>query len=88
MPKYQLPIAIALVVWVVFSALLLWIQKSHEGNIKLPLHTDGEGGGIYEQDPFDVTTPVDVMDGEPINEQAFWARVRSVIVKPVLLLRI
>lgn len=76
MPKYQLPIVIVLAVCAAFSALFLWIRRSNEGKIKLPVYADGEGDGIYEHDPFEVTTPADVKDGEPIDEASFWAQVR------------
>lgn len=76
MPKYQLPIVIVLTVSAALSALLLWVRRPQEGKIKLPVHVDGEDDGLYERDPFEVTTPADVKDGEPIDEASFWAQVR------------
>lgn len=79
MPKYQLPIAIVLIICAVFSAVILRLRNNEEGKIRLPVHLDGEQDGGFERDPFEVTTPADVMDGEPVDEQAFWARVRTII---------
>jgi hypothetical protein len=77
MPKYQLPIAILLILCAAVSALLLWVRSPQEGKIKLPVHVDDEGDRAHEQDPFEVTTPADVLDGEPIDEASFWAQVRT-----------
>lgn len=76
MPKYQLPIAIVLAICAVLSASFLWVRRPKEGKVKLPVYVDGEVDETYERDPFEVTTPADIKDGEPIDEASFWARVR------------
>ena len=35
-----------------------------------------DGFGEEEKDPFDVTTPMDMVDGRPVDEGRFWAKVR------------
>ncbi len=72
MPRSQFQVAIALVACEVLSALLLVVVKPDEGKIKLPVVQDDP-----LEDPFDVTKPEDVVDGEPVDEVKFWARVRT-----------
>lgn len=72
MPQYQLPIAVALGACAVFSAGLLALAKPADGKVELPeIVRDATS-----QDPFDVTKPEDVVDGEPVEEERFWSRVR------------
>ena len=73
MPLFQVQVAIALVACEVFSALLLIAVKPDEGKVKLPQVVEDES----LQDPFDVTKPEDIVDGEPVDEDKFWARVRA-----------
>ncbi|KAI0040180.1 ATP-binding cassette transporter [Auriscalpium vulgare] len=74
MPRFQLAVAIALASAAVLSVGFLWLLRPKEGKVQLPVTTDGEDQ--YEHDAFDVTQPEDIVDGEPIDEQAFWARNR------------
>ena len=75
MSQYQLPVAVALAASGLFSAGLLLVTKPAEGKVKLPDYiADGTS-----QDPFDVTKPEDIVDGEPVNEANFWARVSDVL---------
>ncbi|KDQ53279.1 hypothetical protein JAAARDRAFT_72568 [Jaapia argillacea MUCL 33604] len=75
MPRYQLAIAIALAAAALVSLTVFWFYPPQpEGKIQLPIYTDEDRSG--EPDPFDVTKPEDVVDGHPIEEQAFWNRVR------------
>ncbi len=70
MPPFQTEVSVALGVCIAASIagfVSLWPK---EGAVKLPIHGDGEG-----VDPFDVTQPIDFVDGTPINEDAFWERV-------------
>ncbi|PPR02009.1 hypothetical protein CVT24_011132 [Panaeolus cyanescens] len=75
MPLYQVPTAAALVALAGVSFGIQYLQKDKGGKIKLPTHHDE-----YEErplhDPFDVSTPEDVTNGYPIDEEAFWLRVR------------
>ncbi len=81
MPQYQLLVSVVLVATALCSASLLFLARpSPEGKIKLPEFI--QDGAL--QDPFDVTKPEDVIDGEPIDEADFWARVRAML----LLLRV
>lgn len=73
MQLYQLPVSIALLALAVFSALLLIVTRSKEGKIKLPEEDDDEGTSVH--DPFDITTPEDLVDGEPVGALRFWKRV-------------
>ncbi|KAF7795628.1 hypothetical protein EIP86_006793 [Pleurotus ostreatoroseus] len=72
MPLFQVQVAIVLVACEVFSALLLIAVKPDEGKVKLPQVVEDES----LQDPFDVTKPEDIVDGEPVDEDKFWARMR------------
>ena len=71
MPLFQVQVAIALVACEVFSALLLIAVKPDEGKVKLPQVVQDDS----LQDPFDVTKPEDIIDGTPLNEEAFWQQV-------------
>jgi hypothetical protein len=72
MPELQLPVAVALAVTSAVSAVAYAIDHgSDEGKIHL-----AEDSADSEHDPFAVTTPEDIIDGEPLNEAAFWANVR------------
>jgi hypothetical protein len=70
MPAHQLPVAITLLVLAVCSFLEFNFSPSQYGKIKL--HGDDE---VSSPDPFDVTTPEDIVDGEPLDGQEFWRRV-------------
>ncbi|KAJ7147016.1 multidrug resistance-associated ABC transporter [Mycena epipterygia] len=75
MPRYQLEIAIALNASAVCSAVLFYLNRTTEGKIQLPVHADRTE--IYpDGDPFDVITPEDLLDGYPLDEANFWARIR------------
>ena len=71
MPRFQLPIAIALVTSVVTSVITFYFTRTKEGKIQLPTATNGQN----ECDTFDVLRPEDVTDGYPIDEESFWTRV-------------
>jgi hypothetical protein len=73
MPRFELAVAIALVGGALCST-AVFVFLSHwqkEGGIRLPVRV-GEDG---VKDPFDVTTPEDMVDGFPIGEAKFWAKV-------------
>jgi hypothetical protein len=70
MPPYEFPVAIALVFSALFSAFLLFLSQSREGTIKLLDENDS-----FHDDPFNVTKPEDIVDGEPIDAVEFWRRV-------------
>lgn len=68
--RFQLQIAVVLLFGAVASAVAFWWNsKTSEGKIQLPLHGDSE------HDPFDVTVPMDLVDGYPVEEQQFWTKV-------------
>ncbi|CAA7268235.1 unnamed protein product [Cyclocybe aegerita] len=75
MPRFQLPIAVALSVSALGSLVALYLTRNVEGKIQLPLH-DNEDDEHLKHDPFDVTTIEDVTDGYPIDGERFWARMR------------
>ncbi|KAF8842919.1 P-loop containing nucleoside triphosphate hydrolase protein [Paxillus ammoniavirescens] len=74
MPEYQLPIAAILAATAAGSIFFLYLTRSQGGKIQLPTH--GEDDDSLVRDPFDVTRPEDVVDGFPIDEEAFWNNVR------------
>jgi hypothetical protein len=71
MPRFELAVAIVLVGGALCSAAVFAFSNQKESGIRLPVYV-GEDG---EKDPFDVTTPEDVVDGFPVDEARFWARV-------------
>ena len=76
MPQHQLPVAISLSACALFSAAVFALAKPDDGKVKLPeIARDATS-----KDPFDVTTPEDIVDGEPIDEARFWSRVCTVYV--------
>jgi hypothetical protein len=70
MPRFQLPIAIALVTSVVTSLITFYFTRTKEGKIQLPATANEQN----EHDIFDVLRPEDVTDGYPIDEEGFWTR--------------
>jgi hypothetical protein len=75
MSRYELEFASGLAVSALASAgTFYYAQKNRQGKIKLG---DDEG-----PDPFDITEPVDFVDGYPIDEAAFWIKVRSSSQRP------
>lgn len=77
MPLFQLPIAVTLATSAFLSLAFRNLSASKRGKIALPLTSDGPLESRH--DPFDVTTPEDIIDGEPIDETSFWANVRSLV---------
>jgi len=71
MPRFQLPIAIALVTSAVTSLVTFYLTRTKEGKIQLPTISNGQN----EHDIFDVLRPEDITDGYPIDEEGFWTRV-------------
>lgn len=73
----QLEISILLVVGAVCSILALYLGRPKEGKLKLPEHVD-ETDGEELPDPFDgVTTPEDLVDGDPLDAHSFWVKVTT-----------
>lgn len=77
MPRFQLEVAIALAASVPCSLLFWFIARPTEPQIELPTHAEGDEP--LQKDPFDVTKPEDIVDGYPIKEEAFWAKVRTTL---------
>ncbi|KAJ7240591.1 multidrug resistance-associated ABC transporter [Mycena rebaudengoi] len=75
MPLYQFEIAVGLAASAVCSGAFLLLNRPSEGKIQLPLLADSDPAH-YEDDPFDVTRPEDIIDGYPIDGDAFWAKIR------------
>lgn len=79
MPLFQLPIAVTLASGALLSLAVRCLSASKWGKIALPVTLDDPLEP--RRDPFDVTSPEDIIDGEPINESSFWLNVRSLISK-------
>jgi hypothetical protein len=76
MPLYQLLLAEALVGAIIISSFALFLARSQQQKIRLPTVQDPSLADDVDQDPFlNVTKPEDFIDGEPIDEDAFWAKV-------------
>ncbi|KAJ7131700.1 multidrug resistance-associated ABC transporter [Mycena crocata] len=71
MPLYQLEIAVALAATALCSSVSFYVNRPAEGKIQLPLHSEE----TYE-DAFDVAKPEDLLDGYPIDADAFWAKIK------------
>jgi hypothetical protein len=78
MPLFQFPVAITLATSALLSLVLFGWSTLKQGGIALPIASDGPLESRH--DPFDVTSPEDIIDGEPIDEAKFWVNVRSVII--------
>ncbi|KAI0806225.1 multidrug resistance-associated ABC transporter [Irpex lacteus] len=73
MSQYQLPAAVFLAASGLFSAGLSLLSKpTTDGKVQLPDYISDS----TSKDPFDVAKPEDIVDGNPVNEANFWARMR------------
>lgn len=75
MPSFQLPVAATLAISAFLSLAFRGFSATKRGKIALPLTSDCPLEPRH--DPFDVTSPEDIIDGEPVDESSFWASVRS-----------
>lgn len=75
MPEFQLPVAVTLAASAVCSLAFYTLSSSDEGKVQLPVSAQDADGEPLLKDPFDVTRPEDLVDGEPLNEGPFWAQV-------------
>jgi hypothetical protein len=80
MPLFQFPIAVTLATCSLLSLALFGLSTSKHGGIALPITSNSPLESRH--DPFDVTLPEDIIDGEPIDEEKFW-----VIVSPIIVVR-
>ena len=78
MPVFQFPVVVTIATSALLSLVLYGLSTSKLGRIALPVTSDSPLESRH--DPFDVTSPEDIIDGEPIDEEKFWANVRSFIV--------
>ena len=67
MPRFQLLIAISLVVSAVISVLTFYLTRIKEGKIRLPAPS------AFEQNEHEIFN--DLTDGYPIDEESFWTKV-------------
>ncbi|KAI9510285.1 ATP-binding cassette transporter [Russula earlei] len=74
MPLFQLPVAITLACSAFLSLALREFSASKRGKIALPFTSDSSLESRH--DPFDVTSPEDIVDGEPIDEHSFWVKTK------------
>jgi len=82
MPVLQFETALVLASSAAFSALIFSRQRPTNTEIELPKPYQRFSVDSVEQleglrDPFDVTVPEDIVDGEPIDGDKFWAGVRN-----------
>ena len=79
MPQFEFEIGIFLLCCALVSiAVFLFESLSQEGKLKLPTHgEDFLNVALEIDDPFDVTKPEDIIDGDPIRENEFWAAVSN-----------
>jgi hypothetical protein len=78
MVRFERGVAITLAVSACGSLLIFYLTREKEGKVQLPTHVDESEHVLHGHDPFDITTPEDLIDGYPINADAFWALVRRV----------
>ncbi|KAF7296399.1 Multidrug resistance-associated ABC transporter protein [Mycena chlorophos] len=71
MARFQLEAAYVLDVFALISALVFYLGRNKEGKIRL------SDEAALEQDPFDVTTAEDLRNGDPIDEDVFWAAMKE-----------
>ncbi|TDL25136.1 multidrug resistance-associated ABC transporter [Rickenella mellea] len=76
MPAYQFESAIFLVSCAAVSLLVFVLSRPQDGSIKLPTFEEDAEGSFElageKSDPFNVTKPEDLVDGQPIDEKGFW----------------
>jgi hypothetical protein len=77
MPLFQLPVAVTLASSALLSLAVHGLSASRWRKIALPVALDDPLEP--RRDPFDVTSPEDIIDGEPIDETSFWLNVRPLI---------
>jgi hypothetical protein len=75
MVRFELAVAITLASSACVSLIVFYLTRDQEGKVQLPTHVDESEHVLYGHDPFDVTTPEDIIDGYPIDADAFWASV-------------
>ena len=75
MLSFQLPVAVTLASSALLSLAVRGLSASKRGKIALPVTLNDPLEP--RRDPFDVTSPEDIIDGEPIDETSFWPNVRS-----------
>jgi hypothetical protein len=73
MPSFQLPVAVTLASCALLSLAVRGISALKWGKIALPVTLNDPLEP--QRDPFDVTSPEDIIDGEPIDETGFWLNV-------------
>ncbi|KAJ3748238.1 multidrug resistance-associated ABC transporter [Lentinula raphanica] len=77
MARFQLEISLALAVLGAASLCLLTLYRQRDGKIQLTSATEPEQqSDSLVDDPFDVTTAEDFLEGYPIDEEKFWKRLR------------
>ncbi|KAH7096201.1 multidrug resistance-associated ABC transporter [Auriculariales sp. MPI-PUGE-AT-0066] len=89
MPRYQLVLASTVLASALFSAVAFYVYHPRTGKIALTDDdADEEPELAGEKDPWDVTTAEDVIDGTPLNEDAFWhlMQLRKTVVVVILLI--
>ena len=77
MPLFQLPVAVTIASSALLSLAVRSLSASKRGKIALPVTLNDPLEP--RRDPFDVTSPEDIVDGEPVDETSFWLNVRSLI---------
>jgi hypothetical protein len=85
MPTYLLPFSITTAVCVVLSAALVtWLfyrrPKDNLPTAYSPI-TENEDQLEGVKDPFDIVEPEDTTDGDPLDEDEFWAKVGAFSVR-------
>lgn len=76
MIRFELGVAITLAVSAGCSLILFYLTREKDGKVQLPTHVDESEDVVNGHDPFEVTTLEDIIDGYPIDADAFWASVR------------
>jgi hypothetical protein len=77
MPVFQAPVAVILASSALLSLAVRSYSASKRGEIALPVTSNDSLEP--RRDPFDVTSPEDIIDGEPIDEASFWLKVMHVL---------
>lgn len=75
MPRFQLEASFALAAVALGSLVVLAANIPRTGKVRLE-----DDSHDLAADPFDVTTPEDMTDGEPVDEGAFWASVSQLCI--------
>lgn len=81
MPQYQLEVAVFLTCCTILSCVFVYraaCSEDTDASVALPIYNGSlDDSKDALEDPYNVTTAEDMVDGQPIREEEFWRKVRG-----------